>query len=440
MTDEVTFDANDYKLSFVLPEAVESGTYNFINANNISVDTDTNITIDNNIIYDIDFDQLTGDVEVSMKSIDNIVDNIDVPISSNDKETMSAFIKPDTGRTEIANKISIEILTSLQNGHSEKAVQILRDVAPDTTQSTQVVAQTTANKVANIVSNHIGIYRDHIMHDHITPAGRSSGDSFDGTIWAQAMYNYTKKDAESFDSGFKSDTTGVVIGVDTEITNNLLVGLGYAYTKTDIDSGTRNIDVDGHTLLLFSEYSPSAWYVNSLLSFTLNKYDEEKYPAGIKVKSNYDSNTYALNVMVGYDFYTGLSPEFGLRYLYTDQDSYNDGIQRINPDSNDILTGVLGIKYTSNIQLCECARLRPIWKLALTYDFISDNSITNVTVIGNNNYTYQLKGERLKRFAIEAGIGLATSFNDWDFTAEYDTIFRDGIYSYTGILNAKYHF
>lgn len=79
----------------------------------------------------------------------------------------------------------------------------------------------------------------------------------------------------------------------------------------------------------------------------------------------------------------------------------------------------------------------PKARVAFTYDILSDNS--NATVnIGNG--VYDVKGKKLNRFGVEAGVGAEISVGDWDFSAEYDLGARKDYTSHTGMLKIKYNF
>ena len=72
------------------------------------------------------------------------------------------------------------------------------------------------------------------------------------------------------------------------------------------------------------------------------------------------------------------------------------------------------------------------------YDIISDNSKANVAVLGGGNY--QIDGQRLHRFGVEAGAGITASIKNLDLTLEYNGAFRQDYRSQGGMLKAKYNF
>jgi uncharacterized protein with beta-barrel porin domain len=174
-----------------------------------------------------------------------------------------------------------------------------------------------------------------------------------------------------------------------------------------------------------------------MISYGLSKYTEEKTPMGIAMKSKYDVDTYSANLTTGYDFASGITPYAGLRYILAKQDAYSDGAQYIKSDDNDLLTGILGAKYSADIKTKDFT-FAPNIRLAATYDFISDNSVANVNIIGGGNY--QITGERLKRFGVETGVGVETTWGDWNLSLDYNGSFKKDFQSHTGMLKAKYNF
>jgi hypothetical protein len=203
-------------------------------------------------------------------------------------------------------------------------------------------------------------------------AGRSGGDVFKGgSMWVQGLFNHTKQDSTSRNEGFKANSKGIAFGIDGKLNDAVTVGLGYGYTRTDADAGNRDIDVDGNNVFAYAEYSPDAWYVNGVLNFGYGRYTEKKSPLGVSIKSKYDVYTYGINVMTGYAFDSGLTPEGGLRYLLVDQKSYDDGVEKIKTSNNDVLTAVLGAKYGYKVKAKDWM-FTPNVRLAATYDLMSD--------------------------------------------------------------------
>ncbi|MBQ4471647.1 MAG: autotransporter outer membrane beta-barrel domain-containing protein, partial [Alphaproteobacteria bacterium] len=163
----------------------------------------------------------------------------------------------------------------------------------------------------------------------------------------------------------------------------------------------------------------------------------KKSPMGVRMKAKYHVNSYAANLMTGYRFSTGFAPEGGLRYLHVDQESYTDGAQRIKSDSNNIWTAVAGVDYAKAVKTDDVT-FTPHANVAALYDLKSDGSEANVHVIGGGNY--QIRGERLHRFGVEAGAGVTATMGDWDLSLDYRGEYRRDFQSHTGMVKAKYNF
>lgn len=384
---------------------------------------DTQQTFDlTNTLYTIT-DNADGSYAISKKSTSEMVDNlVNGGATAQEAATISAIAD-----TTADNPVLKKITEAVQTGDVKTAAKAANDLAPTTSQAVMGISKDLIGVMANLAGGRMSAL-----------AGRAGGDIFKGgSMWVQGLYNHSKQDSIAASEGFKADSTGIALGIDGKLNDALTIGLGYGYTKTDTDAGDRDIDVDGNNFFAYAEYAPDAWYVNGVLNFGYGRYTEKKSPLGYTMKSKYDVYTYGANVMTGYAFDSGLTPEGGLRYLLVDQKSYTDGVEKISTKNNDVLTAVLGAKYGYKVKAKDWM-FTPNVRLAATYDLMSDGSKAVAAISGGSSY--QITGERLHRFGMEAGVGVTSTWNNWDFTLSYDGGFRKDYQSHTGTLKAKYHF
>ena len=140
---------------------------------------------------------------------------------------------------------------------------------------------------------------------------------------------------------------------------------------------------------------------------------------------------------MGYDLPNGFTPEAGLRLTHIDRGNYTDSVgQHVKTDGVDVLTATLGMNYSTTVTTKDY-KWSPKAHVTLTYDLASDDANATVNVA---NSVYDIKGEKLNRFGIEAGVGAEISVDNWDFSAEYDLGTRKDYLSHTGMLKAKYNF
>ena len=334
-------------------------------------------------------------------------------------------------------------LSNSTNAAEQKAyVDALTAVAPEVAPMVQKTQTETANQVFSAVSTRL-------TGGSISTGsqGMSSGDSNpDAAVWVQGMYNHSELDDTSKAKGFDADSAGIAMGIEKNIGRTVKIGAGYAYTNTDINGFMRSTDVDTHTAILYGEYKPNNWYVNGIATYGWSDYSEDKSVAGIGVKADYDVETFGLQAMTGYDMRFGrygrfgFTPEAGLRYVHIKQDAYTDSAdQKVSGNDSDILTGVIGAKFSMEAMINRCLTIKPEFRIAATYDLFNDD-VNSVVTLANGS-AYAVEGEALDRFGMEFGAGVTAEVNDnVELSLGYEGKFRQDYQDHTGLLNAKYKF
>ncbi len=352
----------------------------------------------------------------------------------------------DTGSVKNETTVAVaDRLTYLRNHQTTAAGKqayedALTALAPETAPAVQQAATEGTNQIFGAVGTRLS-------GGAIASAkqGMSSGDNpfTKVAVWVQGLFNKAKLDDTSKSKGFDSKTYGTALGVESKISEDVKLGIGYAYSKTDIDGFMRDTDVKTHTAILYGEYKPKNWYVNAIASYGWSDYDEKKNVAGVGVKADWDIEPFALQMMTGYDMYFngfGVTPEAGLRYIHVKQDKYTDTAgQSVKSDDSDIVTGVLGAKIAKSYNLSNGMLLTPEFKAAMTYDISHDNSKSTVTLV--NGSSYSVTGKPLNRFGVELGAGITAELNDnVELSLGYEGKFRKDYQDHTGLINAKYKF
>ena len=361
--------------------------------------------------------------------------------SANNAQTAEAWDTLAQSSTTSANaKAVASVLNDLSQNNEQAYVAALTAVAPEVAPMVQKTQTETANQVFGAVSTRL-------TGGSISTGGEgmSSGDNIfeRAAMWVQGMFNKSKLDDTSKAKGFDADSTGVAIGIEKFVTDDTKVGIGYAYTNTDIDGFMRSTDVDTHTAILYSEYKPSNWYINGIATYGWSDYSEDKNVAGVGVKADYDVETFGLQAMTGYDMNVnglGFTPEVGLRYVHIKQDAYKDSAdQKVSGNDSDILTGVIGAKVSKTWELSNGMNIKPEARIAATYDLFNDD-VNSVVTLANGS-AYAVEGEALDRFGMEFGAGITAEVNDnVELSLGYEGKFRQDYQDHTGLINAKYKF
>lgn len=448
--------------------------YGQINANTIKIGNDTtmNVTLDNGVVakgantkfkflngmvtgdfenkiaensrYDIEWTE-DGYLSVTSKASGSDVVS-DIGGSAANAATAEAWdsINSSSSASEGAKAVASTLNELSQNATDAAGKQAYIDaltaVAPEIAPMVQKTQVETSNQVFGAVGTRLS-------GGSISTGGEgmASGDNvFErAAMWVQGLFNKSKLDDTSKAKGFDADTNGLALGFEKFVTDDVKAGVGYAYSKTDIDGFMRSTDVDTHTALLYGEYKPSNWYVNGIATYGWSDYSEKKTVAGVNVKADYDVETLGLQAMTGYEMNVsglGVTPEAGLRYVHIKQDSYKDSAdQRVSANDSDILTGVIGAKVSKDFELSNDMNIRPEARVAATYDLMNDD-VNSVVTLANGS-AYAVEGEALDRFGMEFGAGVTAEVNDnIEFSLGYEGKFRQDYQDHTGLLNVKYKF
>ena len=361
--------------------------------------------------------------------------------SANNAQTAEAWDTLVQSSTASDNaKAVASVLNDLSQNNEQAYVDALTAVAPEVAPMVQKTQTETANQVFGAVSTRL-------TGGSISTGGEgmSSGDNIfeRAAVWVQGMFNKSKLDDTSKAKGFDADSAGVAFGAEKFVTDDTKIGIGYAYTNTDIDGFMRSTDVDTHTAIVYGEYKPSNWYVNGIATYGWSDYSEDKSVAGVGVKADYDVETFGLQAMTGYDMNVnglGFTPEVGLRYVHIKQDAYKDSAdQKVSGNDSDILTGVIGAKVSKSWELSNGMLIKPEARIAATYDLFNDD-VNSVVTLANGS-AYAVEGEALDRFGMEFGAGVTAEVNDnVELSLGYEGKFREDYEDHTGLINAKYKF
>ena len=370
-------------------------------------------------LYNVD---VTGQkIVVKTKSMDEVMNNSNV--SAMVAGTMIGLSNSNDYALNIA---SLNAQSALERGDTEYLETESKKLGPGAQSVTQSVSSSVQNQVISLAANRMtgGI-------------GRSGGDedNLDYGVWAQGLINHSRLNGQ-----FTGDTLGIAVGVDTMIDNTYTLGIGYAYNNTDVDSGEMGTtNIDSSSIFVYGQYKPNEWFVNAMLNYTMSDYDQSVTAFGAR----FDDTTYGVTsfggqVMGGYEFASGITPEVGLRYLHVAQDNYTNGLNDISVQDTDYLTGIAGMQYAFAIESDSELKFSPNLRAALTYDFLSDAAVATVTIPGAASYV--VSGESLSRLGGEFGIGLSATYKGWEISANYDLDLHEHYTSHTGMLKFKYDF
>ncbi len=392
----------------------------------IKIDNDTtNLQLTDNTLYDIVNE--SGTITVTKKSAEEAAGTLAAAgASSNEAAAIVAMSGVSTTGNAQADAILSQITTAAQSGDVATASALVERIHPTDAPVLQSVSTNTA--VLGAVVNRLAVVGGGAP---VAAQGRSGGDVVSKlSPWVQGLYNKTHN---SQGIGFDAYSQGFAFGADTDLTDAWTVGLGYAYTATDIKNSAHKTQVYGDNYFIYGQYKPSAWYINGVINYGHSDYKDTG-----AMTSRYDVDTYGAQIMTGYQWDI-LDNYAGVRYTYIDVDRYNNGLTEVDTKNSQIATAVIGTKVSKDFTPAKGVVLTPEFRLAGTYDFKADNSKATIGIMGSTA-SYTIENRRLHRAAVETGVGLTASIRNLELSANYDASLRSESNTQAVNLKAIYHF
>lgn len=415
------------------------GLYKF--ANNVdAANGEWLLSVNNNGLYNMNVsvndDNNTLLMKYQKKSAQEIANALDM---STEKGNETAALSGPKTDNDIFNNISEIVNNSAQTGN--KNLSKMLDDLNDNTQGNAEVARLLNDIVSSKIETRLNFRRG----ERLGAYGLSGGDAlqYKPQVWANVIYQSAKN---SGDNDFDADTTGFIAGVDGQVNENLTLGLGYAYQKTDMKSGAAKTDITTHSVLGYGEYLWKNWFTNALLSYNKSSYEQKKNAFSSVLKGDFDVDMLGVQLLAGKNIYTAMEsgkmairPHAGVRYYNINQDDYTDNAgMKYESGESDIWVGVAGVEASMNKQINNLTVMPKVFVNAL-YDLKNDDSNTLVKLPNGNAYTVSQKSNG--KFGIEAGaeIDFAVTENLQTGVAyEYD--WKDDYSAHTGMITLKYSF
>jgi len=234
-------------------------------------------------------------------------------------------------------------------------------------------------------------------------------------------------------------TTGLLLGVDGKVNDNLVVGalFNYNYTTASLDARGSEANVQTFAGGLYAGYHNGGWYGNGLAVYGSNTYDSKRhitFPGFASVASgSTDGDQEEANIDGGYDFHINdhftVGPLAGLQYLHLGVDGFNEsgaGAASLAVGSQDVdsLRSRLGFRADYHTQIAKDVAFAAELRVAWQHEFLDDSRAIGGSFIGSGLAPFAVHTTSPERDAALLGVGInftvrdrATLFFDYDVQA-----------------------
>lgn len=363
-----------------------------------------------------------GVIKVTTKSVDDLA--ADTGLTT---QAAGAIASLANSHSDKIQQISLALQEVLNSGDVKAVESAAKKLNPEDKPVAQSIASSVQNQVLSLAAGRMA---------GGAAMGRAGGDiPQENGFWMHGLFNKSK-----LANQFHGYTRGVAFGFDTLIDGEYTLGGGLAINNSDVHSNGRgHTEIDSKTMFMYGQYKPSEWFVNAAVTYSMAEYTEQATVAGYVLTDEYDVDSYGAQVMAGYDFDTGVTTEFGVRYLHIAQEDYTkESGATVSAVDTDVLTTVAGAKYAFAIENDWAIQLKPELRAALTYDWLNDSDAAIVDMPGVA--TYKVDGENLNRLGAELGAGVTLDYKGLKVTLMYDLDLHKDYTSQTGMIKFRTQF
>ena len=393
---------------------------------------------------------------LTAKNLNKVIEDFEAKniIFSNSFAT-EAFTDTKTSARTVAEQAILYVASEQQLTTSERK----KDKASQDTASEQ--SKILLEQVNDIITSTVSSRVDDISIDLVS--GLSSGDDDHKIltgVWASGLYGVNKQDSNNNRSGYKGNVAGGTIGVDFNISADILAGISYSNVASNIKfkdtlagnklEGTSHIaSIYAHTALTdkLSLQSTFAIGKNNISTKRLQSIGggETKVATG-----KLDNTSYIASASASYIAYANnnfsILPTIGLRYGYYKDGKFKEtgvGVHNIEiaSKSSSDLTGILGTKIAYHMSVSEDTTIIPSLSLAVEQKLKSDQAKVKAKLSWMENYFENDPSlNKSTKTSYNIGANVLAQHKNIELTAGYNLVIKKKFQSHQGSVKLRLQF
>lgn len=335
-------------------------------------------------------------------------------------------------------------LDSLETAAAVEAA--LETLTPEVNGQTTVAVANASSEALGTVSTRLSALRTGDM------SGIATGSGYrDIGLWGQVFGSAADQGDREGVRGYQADTFGGSIGVDTEVMDDIRLGVAGTYSDTDVDSARGGADIQSFQGTVYGSYQQGKRWYDAMVGVAFNNIDTHRNVAvgniSDQAKGDSDGNTYTAKLTTGYDMKVQgplqFTPRGSLQYTYIAQDDYTETGSTANltvsPDENQAFIAGLGFDVAYPLTHNGVSYL-PSLSFTYLYDMIGDEAETT-SKFTSASTTFLSQGADVAQSTFEFGVGLdIMARDDLTVSLDYDLTEREDYSSHAGSLKARLAF
>ena len=375
--------------------------------------------------------------------------NYSVAKVNDNEEKVNGYLIKTLDDNYVGNCTDMATKLDMFNAH----LMTIDDKSLETLEASQVQIE---NEVTNNVITNINNRLDNVG---FIPLGISSGDNDKSLLngaWVSGLYSQIEqKNDNKTNLGYKGKIFGPIIGFDTNLNENTLLGIAYSYIQSDIkySKNRQKTSADSHALSLYTQSQINDFLWNNIFSASMGnvnkKVNRQVLPSVFKIGiGKTKSESYSLDSSLGYKIHIAdtnftIVPQISGRYAVYKESGYKEkgfGIQNktYGGKSTQSLLGTLGVKFISRNKISEDTELMPSFDLSVENEFTDKKPKINSKYSVFTEKIIPISGDR-KKDTLKYNVGLSTLLvhKNIEMLAAYNCSFQKKYQNHQGYLKFK---
>ncbi|MDR1360890.1 MAG: autotransporter domain-containing protein [Rickettsiales bacterium] len=264
-----------------------------------------------------------------------------------------------------------------------------------------------------------------------------------GLIISARLFGGISDFTSEYNGDFSTKRSGINISASGYVAPNITLGVGYTRTTTDTDDKRIYTDATTNSVSAFAKYlSPGGIFINGGASIGQTNWTNDKFVSGIEDDSEYDSDFYAAEILIGKKISSGkifATPYVGARWINVKSGMHtDDAVQTFNEWSYNALTGMANLRIGGDFIRGDFL-FAPNVFIGGSYDAMRGGSnVISATL--SNGAEYFIPVESPDPAALNAGLGLAMTGEIFVAGLEYRLDSRQNFMSHTVSANFRMKF
>ena len=375
---------------------------------------------------------------VTTKEAGEIEDSIAAPSGAKNRGTENAALAAEAFSSVLGGLPANDPLGRiLMDGGESEQQAVIRQLAPEITGGATRAVVSGQSMVSNVAAGRTGGAR-----------GLSSGGAFAQTgVWVQALNSDATQDLRDGVAGYDASTTGIAVGLDGKLNEQLTLGVAYSFLNTDVDAEDGNkTEVQGHNFTLYGGFVQNGFFVDGGLTYGQNANEGERRIADTLAMGEYDSTLLGVNLTAGYTYplqgTVVVEPQVTARYSNVEIDKIEEtgSSAALNTEKQRYEVGELGagVHLVGRIDAGN-GSISPRIKLMAYHDLIADQAqSTSSFVLGGTPFV--TSGAKPERNSYEAGLGADYRLGALTLGVSYDYFGKSDYSSDTFSAKVRYDF